>query len=138
MTQRMWGISYWQLGLGILAVVTGVYAYNALSQPGLTEAERKALSHSLLGSELLDPAYKGNLVCDRYATQIAYLSECQRMFADGTEGPCPARAGPQNMAVPTSGDGLANKISDLEVLVEQDCNAPLSELMLRISKDPIR
>ena len=134
----VFGIPRWQIALGVIAVLAGGYAINTLSRPGLSEAEIQALSETLLEPELLGPDDKGSLVCDLYATEIAYLSECERMFSGGAEGPCPARAAPKHVAVPTAIDGLSDRISDLERLVDQDCNAPLSELMLRISKDPIR
>lgn len=130
--------SPWLLGLGVAAALAAGYVLNPNSQPKLSSAEIETLSQTLLETDQVDPAYKGDLVCERYATEIAYLSECERMFSGGSTGPCPARAAPQNIAIPTSIDGLAVRILDLERLVDENCNAPLTDLMLRISKDPVR
>lgn len=128
----------WRVWTGAIVVAgLGLFAANQLSQPELTQAEMDAISNSLV-MRALDPAYQGNELCESYTIKIAYLSECAGMFENGATGPCPARDAPAGIDIPSSADGLTQKIAGLERLKDEGCKAPLlgSGLLNEIGDEP--
>lgn len=138
MTQARTLLKDWRVWTGA-SVVTGLglFAANQLSQPELTQAEMDAISNILV-TRSMDPAYQGDDVCESYRTKIAYLSECAGMFENGVTGPCPARDAPTGIDIPSSADGLTQKIAGLERLKDEGCKAPLlrSNLLTEIGDEP--
>ncbi|MEM6534483.1 MAG: hypothetical protein AAGA24_00270 [Pseudomonadota bacterium] len=129
MTQRRRNLGDWRLwagGLGVCVLGAGVLI--VATTPRASDTDVSLLIDDLAVFELPDAGTLSSETCRAYRDKIAYLRECKEMFARGATGPCPARAAPDGVAVPSHEDELEKQISGLQTLSDEGCSAPYPRL----------